>query len=153
MPTASASPKRSFGSEAITHGLRVIVTPSFLADRSDPEGLKPSTEREGGRFVFGYRIRIANESQQTVQLMSRRWVIVDSDGERGQVEGDGVVGQQPVLAPGQSFEYSSFCPLPTPWGTMEGEYQFRDALTGELFNVRIARFFLVSPFAGEVNAR
>src|SRR5262245_52258200 len=137
MPTASASPSRSFGSEALTHGIRVNVAPSYLADRSDPEGLKPSTERHGGRFVFGYRIRITNESQRTAQLISRHWIIVDSKGDRGEVEGDGVVGQQPVLAPGQSFEYSSFCPLPTPWGTMEGVYHFRDSLTGESFDVKI----------------
>lgn len=157
MPTAPAAQltrPRSHGSEALTRGVRVQVTPSFLADRSDPRGERSrSGDTSSGRFVFGYRIRITNESQAPVQLLSRHWIIVDADGERSEVKGDGVVGQQPVLAPGQSFEYSSICPLATPWGTMEGSYRFREALGpgnhGEEFSVAIARFFLVSSFAGE----
>ena len=142
----------------MTNGVRVVVTPSYLADRSDPEGLKQGAERSAsGRFVFGYRIRISNESDRTVQLLARHWIIVDADGERSEVKGDGVVGQQPMLAPGQSFEYSSFCPLSTPWGTMEGSYQFRNASTtgqpGDSFVASIGRFFLVSPFAGELAGR
>jgi ApaG protein len=123
------------GSVAITEGVRVAVAPAYLPDQSDPEE---------DRFLFGYRIRITNECGRRVQLMSRQWTIIDGDGERAEVGGEGVVGQQPVLDPGQSHVYSSFCPLGTPWGTMEGWYTFRDAM-GEEFRVRIGRFFLVMP--------
>jgi ApaG protein len=136
--------KQPFGSEALTSGVRVTASPVYLPERSDPTG--PAAGR-GGRYVFGYRIRIANESEGSVQLISRHWLIVDAEGERSEVEGEGVVGQQPVLAPGQSFEYSSFCPLATPWGTMEGTFQFLD-IADVPFTVQIARFYLVSPFAG-----
>ncbi|MFN7021196.1 MAG: Co2+/Mg2+ efflux protein ApaG [Phycisphaerales bacterium] len=163
---AKSDAQRSLGSEATTAGVRVKVTPTYLADRSDPEGVRE--DFGSARFVFGYRIRITNESDRTVQLLSRHWIIVDADGHRSDVNGEGVVGQQPVLAPGQSFEYSSICPLPTPWGTMEGTYRFREVpppLTTSSsadpapdragaadrrpaeFPVNVARFFLVSPFA------
>lgn len=128
---------RPTGSVAITHGFRVSVTPQFLPDHSSVD------ER---RWVFAYRIRIANESERTAQLVSRRWLIINSKGERHEVEGEGVIGQQPTLAPGESFTYSSFCPLDTPWGTMEGRYTMEP--TGELadapFEIEIARFYLVS---------
>lgn len=137
----TASEKRSFGSEALTRGVRVTVTPTYLADRSEPGA---------GRFVFGYRIRIANESDRAVQLLSRKWIIVDADGERSEVTGEGVVGQQPRIQPGSAFEYSSFCPLTTPWGTMEGIYQLKGE-DGEMFDVPVARFFLVSPSAASMN--
>jgi ApaG protein len=114
----TSAAKRTFGSDTTTHGVRVTVSPSFSADRSDPDHRV---------FVFLYRIRIVNESDCTVTLLSRRWVIVDADGERQEVQGDGVVGRQPTITPGAAFEYSSTCPLKTPWGTMEGEYTLRRA--------------------------
>ena len=124
---------KTTGSVTITQGIRVAVAPSYLAEQSEPDE---------GRYFFGYRIRITNESTERVQLMRREWTIIDGDGERAEVEGEGVVGQQPILEPGQSYVYSSFCPLGTPWGTMEGWYIFRDH-AGEEFRVRIGRFFLV----------
>lgn len=125
---------RRLDSEAITDGVRVSVTPSYLPEHSDP------LER---RFVFAYRIRIVNQSERWVKLLSRRWVIVDSHGESQEFTGEGVIGAQPELEPGQSFEYSSYCPLATPWGTMEGEYTMRRD-DGSTFLATIARFFLVA---------
>jgi ApaG protein len=126
------------GSECVTRFVRVRVHPAFLPDHSRPGESK---------FVFGYRIRISNEGDVRVRLLSRHWIIVDGDGARREVKGDGVVGQQPELAPGAFFEYSSYCPLEHAWGTMEGSYQMLDHL-GERFDARIERFYLVSEFAG-----
>lgn len=126
---------KTYGSVALTRGIRVAASPMFLPDQSDP------TAR---RFLFAYRIRITNEGQQDVRLMSRRWIIVNAHGQRDEVEGEGVIGQQPHLAPGESFEYSSYCPLNTSWGTMEGAYSF-EAGDAEPFEAQIARFYLVTP--------
>lgn len=128
---------RPTGSVAITHGFRVSVTPQFLPDHSSVD------ER---RWVFAYRIRISNESERTARLVSRRWLIINSKGTRHEVEGEGVVGQQPTIAPGESFTYASFCPLDTPWGTMEGSYTMEpaDEPSAAPFDIDIARFFLVS---------
>ncbi|MBK7404530.1 MAG: Co2+/Mg2+ efflux protein ApaG [Phycisphaerales bacterium] len=103
-----------------------------MEDQSDPTSRK---------YVFGYRIVITNQSDQAIQVMGRRWLIIDSAGREREVRGEGVVGQQPVLQPGEHFEYSSFCPLPTPWGTMEGSY----LIHGESgsFAATIGRFYLV----------
>lgn len=139
MPTTTTSR----GSETATAGVRVVTSPFYLADRSDPDAK---------RWVFGYRITITNERENgsaPVQLLSRRWLIVDAEGERHVVEGEGVIGRQPTLAPGESHEYSSFCPLHTAWGTMEGSYRFRVAgadgdESGEEFDAAIGRFFLVA---------
>lgn len=125
----------SRGSELCTRGIRVRVAPSFVREQSDPVQ---------NRYVFAYRVRITNESDRAVQLLAREWQIVDADGERNTVKGEGVVGQQPSIAPGQTFEYSSFCPLITPWGTMEGRY-FCRAQDEPEFEVPIARFYLVAP--------
>jgi ApaG protein len=125
-------------SETVTRGIRVHVTPTFLPEQSG-EG----EAWEGRRYVFAYAIRISNESAIRAKLLSRHWVIVDADGERHEVRGEGVVGHQPDLAPGQAFEYTSYCPLPTPWGTMEGEYTMQNE-QGELFEIAIGRFYLVS---------
>ncbi len=122
------------GSELTTRGIRVQVAPSYVTEQSDPSQ---------NRYVFAYRVRVTNESQAQVKLLAREWQIVDSDGELNVVKGEGVVGQQPVIAPGQTFEYSSFCPLITPWGTMEGVYAMESA-DGKRFSVPIARFFLVA---------
>jgi ApaG protein len=126
---------RDPGSDCTTRGIRVLVRPTFLPDRSDPAM---------GRFTWTYKVAIANLGDRRVQLRRRHWVIVDGDGNRHEVEGEGVVGHQPDLAPGHRFEYASFCPLEYPWGTMEGEYTFEDE-HGEEFRVQVGRFFLVSP--------
>ncbi len=113
------------------------VAPRYLPEHSQPALNK---------FIFAYRVRILNESTDPVRLLSRHWVIVDADGERHEVKGDGVIGQQPSLVPGEVFEYSSHCPLQTPWGTMEGEYTLgRD--DGTFIGAKVARFFLISPEA------
>jgi ApaG protein len=124
-------------SEAVTRGVRVTATPFFLPQESSPE------ERQ---FVFGYRIRLLNEGDRTVQLLSRHWIIIDADGEQEEVRGAGVVGKTPVLEPGQSFEYQSFCPLRTYWGTMEGTYRMRFE-DGEQFDIAVGRFHLAAPEA------
>lgn len=135
------------GSEETTQGVRVRVAPVYLPDQSDAEA---------GRFVFGYRIRVTNLSERTVKLLSRAWRIVDADGDEKLVRGEGVVGEQPVLHAGETFEYSSMCPLETPWGTMEGTYRFRRFASPEPggatarsddFDVRVARFIFVAPTA------
>lgn len=122
-------------SEAITRGIRVTVRAAYVPERSSPHV---------GTYLFAYRIRIANESPLTVQLTDREWVITDGDGHVETVVGEGVVGVQPVLAPDEAFEYTSFCPLQTPLGTMEGRYTMRDE-AGEGFKVHIAPFALVAP--------
>lgn len=134
-----ALPSR-LGSEAVTPafqgGVRVRVAPEYLPDHSEPDS---------GRWVFAYRIRISNECDRELKLVSRRWEIIDADGDRKIVKGLGVVGEQPVLAPGQSYDYSSGCELATSWGTMEGSYVMQpttmDALAEQL-EVRVARFYL-----------
>ncbi|MFZ4573217.1 MAG: Co2+/Mg2+ efflux protein ApaG [Phycisphaerales bacterium] len=128
-------------SETVTSGVRVRALPMYLPAESDPDAR---------RFVFGYRIRITNESEQQVKLLSRYWLIVDANGAEATVRGEGVVGQQPELGPGESFEYSSYCPLTTPWGTMEGKYTMVHLFDGPkesrgpVFEIDIARFYLVS---------
>ena len=119
-------------SETVTEGVRVGATAHFLPDQSDPESRQ---------YLFGYTIVIANEGDVPVQLVSRHWVIIDAYGRREDVEGPGVVGQTPRLEPGQAFRYQSFCPLKTPWGTMEGTYQMRRD-GGETFDVKVGRFYL-----------
>ncbi len=128
-------PRVSRGSEAVTRGLRVSATPAFLAQHSDPQ------QR---RFVFGYRIRIVNEGAGRARLLTRHWEIVDADGSRHVVDGEGVVGQQPDLAPGAAHEYESYCPLTTPWGTMEGSFTMQGE-NGDVFTIAVARFYLVAP--------
>lgn len=126
-------------SEATTEGVRVTVRSRFEPEHSDPED---------GRFLFSYTVTIENRGDETVQLLSRRWVITDGDGDQQVVEGPGVVGKQPILAPGESFEYSSFCPLPTSVGTMEGSY-WMSVPGGGSFEAEIAPFTLAVP--GAVN--
>lgn len=124
------------GSESVSAGVRVRVMPTFEPDHSDP------FER---RYIFSYSIRVTNESETTIRLLSRVWVIINAHGDRHDVEGEGVVGRQPTLRPGESFEYQSYCPLTTAWGTMEGRYQFERPGTGERFEAEVARFYLVTP--------
>lgn len=125
----------SRGSETVTGGWRVTVHPSYLEELSAPEE---------HRFVFGYRIRIRNESPRPARLITRHWVIIDARGAAHTVDGEGVVGQQPVLEPGAAHEYESYCPLPTAWGTMEGHYAMR-AEDGGVFRIAVARFYFVAP--------
>ncbi len=124
-------------SETVTRGVRVKVESSFLPARSSPKR---------GRWVFSYTITIANEGTEPVQLLERHWIITDSDGDVQEVRGPGVVGKQPKLDPGASFRYTSFCPLPTSFGTMHGTYRMADA-SGGTFDARIAPFSLHEPYA------
>ncbi len=132
--------KTSQGSECVTAGIRVKVHPEYLPGESSP--------REK-RFLFAYTVTLFNEGSDTVQLLSRMWKIVDSEGEISVVRGDGVIGRQPTLAPAAEHEYSSYCPLSTSWGTMEGTYRFRRSESGEEFDVAVARFFLVAEATGQ----
>jgi ApaG protein len=121
--------------ERVTRGIRVLVRPAFLDDQSDPEA---------GRYLWSYTVTIENKGAETVQLMSRYWHITDAVGHIQEVRGPGVVGAQPVLEPGQSFEYTSGCPLPTASGAMAGRYQMK-AASGEAFEAEIPAFLLESP--------
>ncbi len=124
-------------SEAITNGVRVQVSTRFLEERSNPHSNK---------FIFAYTVTITNTESVPVQLISRKWIIKDADGDIETVEGPGVVGEKPVLQPGQSFEYTSFCPLETPFGTMEGHYNMVSA-DGSRFQAKIPPFGLATPGA------
>ncbi len=128
--------ERSIGTyEQVTRGIRVSVSPTFLEDQSDPE--EP-------RYVWAYTVRINNESETPVQLRTRYWRITDSRGQTDIVAGDGVVGEQPVIRPGEGFEYTSGAPLATPSGLMVGAYGM-ETHEGEVFDVDIPAFSLDSP--------
>lgn len=122
---------------ATTRDVRVMVSPRFLPEQSDPER---------GRFFWAYSVRIENLGKATVQLISRHWVITDGRNHVEEVRGPGVVGEQPVLKPGESFEYTSGCPLPTPSGGMEGSYQMLTT-DGETFDAAVPAFSLHLPAA------
>lgn len=124
-------------SVAVSRGILVEVASRFVRERSNPGDAE---------WFFAYTIRITNKGAVAAQLVSRHWVITDGDGKVEQVRGPGVVGQQPRLAPGESFEYTSACPLRTPFGVMEGTYQMIDE-NGERFDARIAPFSLSEPYA------
>jgi ApaG protein len=124
-------------SDTSTNGIRVQVETRYLPEQSSPRD---------NQYLFAYRIRISNEGAETAQLISRHWVITDADGHVEQVQGPGVVGEQPVLGPGSSFEYTSFCPLRTSVGTMQGTYQMVKA-NGDGFDAVIAPFTLATPNA------
>jgi ApaG protein len=126
-----------FVSDATTKGIRVHVESRFVPEQSFPH--EP-------RYFFAYHITISNLGEETAQLISRHWIITDADGEVEEVEGPGVVGKQPMLEPGASFEYTSFCPLKTNVGTMHGTYTMVTS-TGTSFEARIAPFTLASPNA------
>ncbi|WCL54560.1 Co2+/Mg2+ efflux protein ApaG [Gimibacter soli] len=121
--------------EAITEGVRVAVQSYFLSGQSDPEE---------GSYVWAYRIRISNEGAATVQLINRHWIITDGHGGVQEVQGAGVVGEQPVLAPGERFVYTSGTPLSTPTGFMRGTYEMQRP-DGTFFDVEIPAFSLDSP--------
>lgn len=120
---------------AVTHNIEVTVEPFYLADRSDPGE---------DHYVWGYRVTIANNSDSRVQLLSRYWRIIDANGRIEEVRGSGVVGEQPELDPGDSFQYTSGCPLSTPSGIMVGRYTMRDD-AGRLLDVEIPAFSLDLP--------
>ena len=126
-----------FTSEAVTQGVRVRVKSQYDPSRSRPHQ---------NQWFFLYTVRIANESSVTVQLLSRHWIITDATGQIQEVRGPGVVGEQPELEPGQSFEYTSGCPLTTPFGSMHGTYQMVTS-QGERFDATIAPFTLSEPHA------
>lgn len=132
----TSSGHQPIGSERVTRGVRVRVQPRYMAEHSDP-GTR--------QFVFAYHVRIENEGSAPVRLISRRWIITDANGESHEVSGEGVIGQQPVIVPGGAYEYASFCPLPTAWGTMEGSYRMELPNGGGTFDAAIGRFYLVSP--------
>lgn len=118
-----------------THGIRITVRPNYLDDQSSPDE---------NHFVWAYHVRIENQGAVTVQLKSRHWKITDAMGRLQEVQGPGVVGEQPVLQPGESFEYTSGTPLSTPSGIMAGSYQMQGP-DGQVFDVTIPAFSLDSP--------
>ena len=124
--------------EKTTDGIRVLVRPRFSLPHSEPEG---------GRFVFTYRVEMENQGEEAAQLLFRHWHIHDSEGDDSEVDGEGVVGEQPTLAPGRSHVYESFCVLRSPVGFMEGYYTFVRP-TGEEFRVSVPRFDLRAPLMG-----
>lgn len=117
---------------AVTHGIRVTVRVTYAEGQSDP------ARRQ---WFYLYTIRIANEGSRTMQLVSRHWIIEDARGETREVRGPGVVGQQPTLHPGEGFEYTSGCPLETPFGAMRGTYQMVDE-SGREYDIEIPPFAL-----------
>jgi len=121
---------------AVTRLISVTVTPYFIEDQSDPED---------NHFVWAYQVNIENAGRETVQLIGRYWHITDANGQVQEVRGDGVVGEQPVLRPGESFEYTSGTPLSTPSGIMVGRYQM-ETKAGEEFEIEIPAFSLDSPY-------
>ena len=124
-------------SNTLTKGIRIQVESEYVPLRSDPT--KPI-------YFFAYHITITNESDNTIQLMSRYWHITDSNGNVEEVRGPGVVGKQPSLKAGEAFEYTSFCPLPTEFGVMHGVFHMAP-VDGDAFEARIKPFKLAIPFS------
>lgn len=124
-------------SDAITRGIRVQVKSAYIPERS---------HQEGQPYLFAYRARISNDGEETVRLVGREWIITDADGRLERVSGPGVVGEQPILGPGESFEYTSVCPLRTPTGAMHGSYQLV-SIRGDHFDAVIAPVSLDVPIA------
>jgi ApaG protein len=127
--------KALFTDEAETRGIVVRVSVSYLPEQSEPQR---------GRWFWAYHIRIENEGATTVQLLTRHWIITDGRGARHSVEGEGVVGEQPLIEPGASFDYVSGCPLSTPTGSMQGTYHMIGE-DGAAFDVAIPKFALTAP--------
>jgi ApaG protein len=127
--------KEFFPHAATTGAVTVRVAVSYLPEQSEPRR---------GRWFWAYHIRIENGSDRAVQLLTRHWIITDGRGARHTVEGEGVVGEQPLIAPGASFDYVSGCPLQTPAGAMEGSYRLIDE-GGTAFDAAIPRFALFAP--------
>ena len=118
-----------------SQGIEVEVEPFYVAEQSAPED---------GYYLFGYKVRITNKGETPAKLMSRHWIITDGNSKVDEVRGDGVVGEQPHLGPGQTFEYTSACPLPTPTGNMRGTYHLIDD-DGRPLHAKIPLFFLRHP--------
>lgn len=131
--------KALFSQEEITRDIVVRVSVSYLPEQSEPDR---------GRWFWAYHIRIENEGHQAVQLLTRHWIITDGRGSRHSVEGEGVVGEQPMIAPGASYDYVSGCPLATPTGSMQGSYRMVGA-DGMEFDVAIPKFNLFAPAVAE----
>lgn len=131
--------KALFPNVAETRGVVVRVSVSYLPEQSEPAR---------GRWFWAYHIRIENEGPQTVQLLTRHWIITDGRGVRHTVEGEGVVGEQPMIEPGASYDYVSGCPLATPTGSMQGNYHMMDE-SGAGFDVAIPKFALIAPAVAE----
>ena len=127
--------KSLFPYAAETRGVTVRVSVSFMPEQSEPGR---------GRWFWAYHIRIENGARQAVQLLTRHWIIADGRGVKQEVRGEGVVGDQPVIEPGQSYDYVSGCPLGTPTGSMEGSYHMV-AEDGSTFEAAIPRFNLIGP--------
>jgi len=123
--------------QAITRGIEVNVESFFLPEQSN---------LDQGQYVFAYRVQLKNRSDQTVQLISRHWIITDAEGHVNEVKGEGVVGEQPTLKPGEDYEYMSGSHLNSEVGTMEGSYQM-ESETGEHFDIKIPCFTLAPPHA------
>lgn len=121
----------------ITEGVEVAVATKYMQDYSSPEQF---------HFVFGYRIKITNNSPHTIQLLNRNWEIFDSCGIIREVNGEGVVGQRPTLEPGQSHEYTSGCNFKSSIGKMKGSYEFKKIDTETTFDVLIPEFTMIAPF-------
>ena len=124
-------------SDTTTRGIRIQVKSTYLSDRSSPRD---------SQYLFAYNVRISNVGTDTAQLVSREWIITSAEGDVERVKGPGVVGEQPVLQPGGSFEYTSYCPLKTAVGAMQGSYQMV-TIGGEKFDAQIAPFTLAVPNA------
>lgn len=122
-------------SDTTTRGIRVQVESFYDEDRSAPQE---------NYYFFAYQVRISNVGEEPAQLVSRDWIITDATGSQQQVQGPGVVGEQPLLSPGESFEYTSFCPLSTPVGSMHGTYRMV-LENGDSFDAVIAPFSLAVP--------
>lgn len=120
---------------AVTHDIQVTVLPEFMPERSEPDQ---------GQYFWSYTVEIANLGSRLVQLIARHWLITDAEGRVEEVQGLGVVGEQPVLQPGETFRYTSGCPLTTPSGIMAGTYRMTDG-DGESFEVVIPAFSLDCP--------
>jgi ApaG protein len=130
--------KALFPNVAETRGVIVRVSVSYLPEQSEPRR---------GRWFWAYHVRLENEGEMAVQLLTRHWVITDGRGSRHSVEGEGVVGEQPLILPGGSFDYVSGCPLATPTGSMQGSYHMLGE-DGSAFDVDIPKFALIAPAVG-----
>lgn len=122
-------------SQEITEGIKVTVNPEFVNFEEN---------RAGKKYIFSYRVEIKNIGSEWAKLLSRYWLIINSEGEEEEVNGAGVIGYFPELKPGTSFTYTSYCPLNTAWGTMEGYFNM-SRKDGTNFKAKIGRFYLVAP--------
>lgn len=127
-----------------------MTDPRDISVKAHAYYLTEHSQPEQGRYSFGYTITITNQGKENVQLLDRHWLITDGIGRRQEVKGVGVVGQQPIIEPGDSYEYSSFCPLTTAYGYMEGSYGMVDD-KGNQFRAEIPMFVLGEPTARSLN--